>query len=394
MCGPYVIQSDEGEDKVANSADNNGDPWGRSLTAALRRWWWMPLALALLGALLGGLAGYNAPKTAEASLKVQTTASEGSGLAEAVQSAVLEASTREVYQDAAAKAGAEVKELRASSDVANVLQSSVLSVKVTERSAENAAIQANAIAESAVARSNQRLADELQTLTKTTSKLIREDTLSVRSAEEQRVMRLGGQLADSQAQLLTQSRRLTLLQAAEADQVQSVSIVMMAAMGLLGGLLAGVALALLFGGRRGKMGSLAEMRRLYPGVEFVPARELPTVVSMEAATTDRVILTGVRAPAGAVRGLIEPVSAGIRATGREVVVTDDVARFGQQSIGPDGTSNVTLLQTPMSSAIVKRAARDDRAVFLTLVRPHKTRFEWLDEHVHQFGDRSFVVVDG
>ncbi|WP_168583422.1 hypothetical protein [Gephyromycinifex aptenodytis] len=388
------MQSDEGEDKVATSADSNRDPWGRSLTATLRRWWWLPLVLALVGALLGGIAGKAAPKTAEATLKVQTTAAEGAGLAEAVQSAVMEAGTREVYQDAAAKAGVTAKDLRKDSTIVNVLQSSVLSVKVTSSTAEKAAAEANALAEAAVARSTQRLSDELETLTQTTGKLIREDTLSVRAAEEQRVMRLGGSLADSQAQLLTQSRRLTLLQAAEADQVQSVSVGMMAAMGLLGGLLAGVALALLFGGRRGKMGSIAEMRRLYPDVEFVPARELPTVMSMEAATADCVVLTGVRAPAGAVRGLVEPVTAGIRATGRDVAVTDDVARLGQQSMGHDGTPSVTVLQTPMSNAVIKRAARDDRAVLFTLVRPHKTRFEWLDEHIHQFGARSYVVVDG
>lgn len=388
------MQSDEGEDNVATPAENNRDPWGRSLMATLRRWWWMPLVLGLIGALLGGLAGITAPKTAEASLKVQTTASEGSGLAEAVQSAVMEAGTREVYQDAAGQSGVEVQDLRERSDISNVLQSSVLSVKVTDRNAEQAAAQANALAQAGVERSNQRLADELQTLTDTTSKLIRDDRLTSAAAEEQRVMRLGGQLADSQAQLLTQSRRLTLLQAAEADQVESVSPALLTGMGLLGGILAGVGLALLFGGRRGRMGSITEMRRLYPDVEFVPARELATVMSMEAATADRVVLTGVRAPAGAVRGLVEPVASGIRATGREVSVTDDVARFGQDPVGRNGRPDVTLLQTPMSSAIVKRAARDDRAVLLTLVRPHKTRFEWLDEHVHQFGDRSYVVVDG
>lgn len=376
-------------------AENNRDPWGRSLAATLRRWWWIPVVLGLVGAVVGGLAGISAPKTAEALVRVQTSNPDPQAVADAVQSAMLEASSRDVFESAAQKTGADMTTLRENAEVTAVVKTTFLSIKATDRDAETAARMANGLADAAVEASNARINDELTELTRTTGVLIKQQPLTEPDAEQQRVARLGGQLADHQGTLLMQSRRLSLLQAAEAAGAEGPSTALLGAMGLLGGVLAGGALALVFGGRRGQMTSMTEMRRVYPDLEFVPARELPTVISMEARDIDRVVLTGVRAPAGAVRGLVEPVAAGFHAGGREVAVTDDLAAFGRDSMNGNGRPRTaTLLQTPLTSAILKRAARDENAMVLVLVRPHKTRFEWLDEHVNQFGDRVCVVVDG
>lgn len=378
---------------MATSAENNRDPWGRSLTATLRRWWWIPVVLAIVGAIVGGLAGVSAPKSAEATVNVQFSSPDTDMTATAQQSALIEASSRDVFEAAANKLGMSPADLQQAAEVSAVVRTSFLSIKATDRDAEKAASMANAVADAAIAASNKRIDDELKELTRTTGVLIKSQPLADRAAEEARVARLGGQLADQQGQLVTQSRRLALLQSADANTAAGPSTVMLAAMGLLGGLLAGVALALVFGGRRGQMSSINEMRRVYPDLEFVPARELPAVVSMEADDIDRVVLTGVRAPAGAVRGLVEPVAAGFHAVGRDVAVTDDLATFGR-GVSDGRPRTVTLLQTPLTSAIVKRTARDEHAMLLVLVRPHKTRFEWLDEHVNQFGDRVCIVVDG
>lgn len=377
---------------MATTAEKNRDPWGRSLVETLRRWWWVPVAAAVVGALLGGIAGFAGPKTAEAMVRVQTQG-DNQSIAQAIQSAVLESSTREVYTTAAAAIGVDVPTLRSHSEIASVLQSSVLSIKATDRDADRAAQYANALADAAVNVSNKRIEDELKALTDTTNQLVRNQRLTDPNAEQQRIVRLGDALADSQGRLLLQSRRLALLQRAEAAQATRVSPVLLTGMGAVGGGLLGVAVALLFGGRRGTIGSIGELRRVYPELEFVPARELPTIMSMEGAATDRVVLSGVRSPAGAIRGLVEPVAAGLRAAGRDVVVTEDVAQLGTDARLLDGRLAVTILQAPLSSAIIKRAGRDERALLLVLVRPHKTRFEWLDEYVYQFGDRSYVVVD-
>lgn len=377
---------------MATSAENNRDPWGRSLTSTLRRWWWIPVVLAIVGGVVGGLAGAMAPRTAEALVHVQVTGVDTQNSANAIQSALIEASSREVYDAAAQRTGLDIATMRQNTDVAAVTNTTYLSVTATDRDPERAAALANALADSSVEASNRRINDRLSELTRTTSVLIGEQPLADPEAEEQRVIRLGAQLADQQGQMLTQSRRLTLMQGAEAGTATGVSLPLLAAMGVLGGALAGIALALLFGGRRGRMTSITEMRRVYPELEFIPARELPTVVSMEAHDLDRVVLTGVKAPAGAVRGLVEPVAAGFHAAGREVSVTDDVAGFGHSNGSRQQTA--TLLQSPLNSAIVKRAARDPHAMLLVLVRPHRTRFEWLDEHASHFGDRVCVVVDG
>lgn len=375
---------------MAKWAERNRDPWGRSLVATLRRWWWLPAALSLLGALTGGIAGASAPKTAEAIVRVQTQSSDPQGTADAVQSAMLEASSREVFT-AAAGAGGDVEALREKVDVAAIVKTTFLSIKATDRDPEVAAKLANDVAEAAVEASNKRIDDQLAELTRTTSVLIKGQKLPQADAEAQRVERLGGQLADSQGTLLMQSRRLTLLQSAQASDAEGPSTALMTLMGLIGGALGGVALALLLGGRRGAMSSADEMRRVYPELEIVRRHELDSVLALEADAVDRVVLTGVRAPAGAITALAEPVAHALRRTGREVTFTDDLSVLGRDE---QRTRGITVVQTPMSPSLLRRVGRDSRALTVVLVRPGKTRFEWLDEHIDSFGDRVCVVVDG
>ena len=379
---------------MAKMAENNIDPWGRSLGETLRRWWWVPALLALVGGIIGGAAGVTSPKSAEALLRVQSTSDNPDALSRATQSAMSELGTQEVYAQAAKARGTDAATLRSGTEIAVVANSMLLSVTSTADTAANAAADANAIAQAGVTVSASRLQSDLTALTRSTETLIGSSQLRDVQAEQQRVIRLGGQLADSQGTLLTQSRQLSLLQPADSTQVRSASPVLLAGMGLIGGATLGVALTLLFGGRRGRMNSMREMRRLYPDIEFIPARDVPAIMSMEAGSADRIVLSGVRVPAGAVRGLVDPVTAGVHAAGRAAHVTEDVAQFGVPHDGPDGDRSVTVLQTPLSGTIVKRVARDPHSVLMVLVRPHKTRFEWLDEHATQFGDRTYVVVDG
>lgn len=380
---------------MATGAENNIDPWGRSLTETLRRWWWIPAILALVGAVIGGAAGLNSPKESSALLRVQITSDNPDATTQAVQSAMSELGTNEVFTAAAGKAGVTAGVLRSHTEILAVPNSTSISVKVTAPDAAAAANEANAVAQAGIQAASTRLQNQLSAMTDSTEALIGDSRLADKQAEAQRVMRLGGQLADAQSALLTQSRQLTLLQSADAGAASATSPVLLAGMGFIGGGLAGIALTLLFGGRRGRMGSMREMRRLYPDIEFIPARDVPAVMSMEAGSADRIVLSGVRVPAGAVRSLVDPVTSGVHAVGRDVVVTEDVAQFGTDPKTNGGIDpSVTVLQTPLSGAIVKRVARDPRSVLMVLVRPHKTRFEWLDEHAAQFGDRTYVVVDG
>ena len=379
---------------MANLAENNADPWGRSLIETLRRWWWVPMMLAVLGAGVGLAAGVNSPKTAEALLAVHISSDNPDALSRAATSAVTEVSTQEVYAGAAQARGGNAAGLRSRSQVLVVPDSTVLAVRVTADTADNAAADANELAKAAVNQSARRLQNDLRSLTTSTETLIAQQGLRDAQAERTRITQLGGALASSQQSLLTQSRQLSVLQTASADTASSTSPVLMGLLGAIGGGFLGLALTMLFGGRRGRINSMREMRRLYPNLEFTPARDVPAIMSMEAASADRVVLSGVRVPAASVRALVDPVDAGVHAAGRDSHITEDVAQFGAEHYGRDGHRQVTVLQTPLSGAIVKRVARDPRSVLMVLVRPHKTRFEWLDEHAAQFGDRTYVVVDG
>ena len=379
---------------MASPALTNIDPWGRSLGETLRRWWWVPAAFALVGAVIGGLIGAGSPSSVTSLLRVQSTASNGDGLNQAAQSALTEMGTTEVFSRAAQQIGTSEAELRPRTKLTTVPESLILQVEVSAPSPEEAVRDANAVAQAGVAASSERVANELSSLTASTAEVIRGQRLADQNAETQRVGRLGAALAENQSSTLAQSRQLTVLQPAAPEAVTSTSRVMLILLGAIGAGLVGVALALFFGGRRGRMSKLGEMRRLYPNLEFIPARDVPAVLSMEVPAPERVVITGVRAPVAAIRSLIDPVAEGLKATGRDIVVTQNVAKYGaSQSGGAVRGAPATVLETGLSAAIVKRVARDPEALMLVLVRPHKTRFEWLDEYSGQFGDRTYIVVD-
>ena len=379
---------------MASPALTNIDPWGRSLGETLRRWWWVPAAFALVGAVIGGLIGSGSPSSVASLLRVQSTANNGDGLNQAAQSALTEMGTSEVFSRAANETGLTEADLRARTKLTTVPESLILQVEVSAPSPEEAVRDANAVTQAGVAASNERVANELSSLTASTAEVIRAQKLADQNAETQRVGRLGAALAENQSSTLAQSRQLTVLQPAVAGAATSTSRVMLILLGAVGAGLVGIALALFFGGRRGRMSKLGEMRRLYPNLEFIPARDVPAVLSMEVPTPQRVVITGVRAPLAAIRSLIDPVAEGLKAAGRDIIVTQNVAKYGASQSAPASAGGpATVLETGLSTAIVKRVARDPEALLLVLVRPHKTRFEWLDEYSGQFGDRTYVVVD-
>lgn len=325
-------------------------------------------------------------------MRVQSTANNGDGLNQAQSTALTEMGTSEVFQAAAQQIGVTETQLRARTEIAAVPNSLMIEVAVTAPSAEEAARDANAFAEAASAKSTERVTNELASLTQATGEIIQRSNLNNTIAEQNRLGTLGQELAAAQSRTLSESRQVTVIQPATAEAATGTSRAMLILLGAVGLGMIGVALALLFGGRRGKMRRLGEMRRLYPQLEFIPARDVPAVLSMEVPTPERVVVTGVRTPVANIRSLVDPVAEGLAAVGREAVVTQNVATYGaSQSAGRTG-GPVTVLETGLSTAIVKRVARDPEAVLMVLVRSGKTRFEWLDEYAGQLGDRTYIVV--
>lgn len=378
---------------MANPAVTNVDPWGRSLGETLRRWWWVPVLFAILGAVIGGMVGSGSPSTATALLRVQSTANNGDGLNQAQTTALTEMGTSEVFQAAAQQIGATEPQLRERTEIAAVPNSLTIEVAVTGASPEEAARDANAFAEAAATASSSRVTEELAALTQATGQVIAGSNLNNSIAEQNRLGTLGSELAAAQSRTLSESRQVSVIQPATVEAASTTSRSMLILLGAVGLGMVGIALALLFGGRRGRMRRLSEMRRLYPGLEFIPARDVPAVLSMEVPTPERVVVTGVRAPAAAIHEMVDPVAEGLRSVGRDAVVTQNVATYGaSQSTRTATVAPVTVLETGLSTAIVKRVARDPDAVLMVLVRPGRTRFEWLDEYARQFGERTYIVV--
>ena len=201
---------------MADVADSNIDPWGRSLSETLRRWWWIPTTLALLGVLVGVAAGLNSPKSATAIVSVQITSENPDALRQATQSAMTEVSTQEVFSNAATARNNNPTALRSRSEISIVPDSTMLAIKVTADTADAAAADANALAKAGVDQSASRMQNQLKALTQNTETLISGQGLRDTQAERTRITQLGGALAQSQQNLLTQSRQLTLLQSASA----------------------------------------------------------------------------------------------------------------------------------------------------------------------------------
>ena len=186
------------------------DPWGRSVLNALRRWIIVPIVLALVGAAAGLVAGSMAKPSAEALLRVDSSAVDGTAMKMVQESSMLEMDTAPVYNAAANKTGTTPADLRARTEIAAIPDSQLITVTVTAATAVDAVQQADAIAAAAIDINQNRIDTELEQLTDSTRDLITNSRLSNTSAEQARVSRLGDTLGQNQSNLVVGSRNLVL----------------------------------------------------------------------------------------------------------------------------------------------------------------------------------------
>ena len=191
------------------------DPWGRSVVYAVRRWVFIPILLAALGAVTGGLVGTAARPSAEALVSVRSTALDGAGLERAAESAALAIGRRSLFKVAGEKAGADPDDLRSRTKVGVKPGTQIISVTVTAGTSEQAVGEATAVAVAAVQLGSAGIPDELDQVTEEVRKLIRGHALANPDAERARLARLGDELATRQGGVLANGQQLTLLQEAE-----------------------------------------------------------------------------------------------------------------------------------------------------------------------------------
>ena len=362
------------------------DPWGRSVVYAVRRWVFIPILLAALGAVTGGLVGTAARPSAEALVSVRSTALDGAGLERAAESAALAIGRRSLFTVAGGEASADPDDLRSRTKVGVKPGTQIISVTVTAGTSEQAVGEATAVAVAAVQLGSAGIPDELDQVTEEVRKLIRGHALANPDAERARLARLGDELATRQGGVLANGQQLTLLQEAEPARLVPATPVLVT-MGALVGMLLGLGLTQLLGVRRGTVQSGRELSQLYPEASVIRSADLRGMLDMEPRIKT-VILAGVRRSGEDLVRVTERVRQSLILDGHVVVVRD-------ASPSPDEPANghINIVPTTLNETVLRRSARDDGTLLIVPVQPRVTRLEALDVFAPRLNDRSYLLVD-
>lgn len=366
----------------------------------LRRWFVIPVAMAVLGAALAALVGTRAQPTAELLLSLQTSNPDTQTQDRQITSAIQAVSTRSVFEAAARSTGTNPTDLRQRTRITAVSNSLVLAVNVTAATSAQAVREAKAIAAAALQQDQNRTNEALRRLRNDTVKLMTDPSSQVgnKSAERARVQRLGDELAGNQSNLVSGNGTLSVLEDAEPTNGLTSPLVL-GALGAAGGGVLGLALALFIGFRRGKVGSVRELRRLYPDLPVLEPNELGALLLIEAASMSTIIIAGVRNSPKMLQEVAGVVGERLAQAGREVTLVDGavapapVPGRGGPGSGYTLTRDMTVLTSPLNRSLVRQAARDTSTMLIIVIEPQATRLDWLEEYAGTgFGDRTYLLL--
>jgi len=284
--------------------------WGGDLVNALRRWWFLPLLLAAVGAAGAASVASEVQPSATAVVRVESPALDGSGIERSVRQAAVEFGTTSVLTAAGTRTP--VTELRKRTQIAASGDSQTISITVTAPTAAEAVTQANAIAKAGVANSLARTNASLKAATRAASQALTTNRLSNSKAERARVARVGDQLATRQSDISGGIERYSVAQSAELAPA-GLGAKLLALVGAIsGGVLGGLA-ALLLGARRGSLRSAAEAARTYPGLAVMGVDDVVALArSRWLGAAEMVVLTlpgGRHDPAEVAAGLRDRLQA-------------------------------------------------------------------------------------
>jgi hypothetical protein len=370
---------------MTSNATESPDAWGRSVLTAARRWVYIPLVLAMVGAVTGSYVGSSVRPSAEALLLVKSAAIDGQGMERDVESEALKLNTQTLF-DLAAKPGDTANDLRARTKIGARPNTQIIYVRITAPTTAQAVREASAVANTAVDQVSAGVPAQLEQVTDETRKLIKDQKLPTNDAERARLARLGDDLAGRLSAVLDRSQQLGLLQSGEPTRLVP-STPILVAMGGLAGALLGLALARLLGVRRGTIKSGRELSQLYPDAAVIAPGELENMITIEPKART-VFLAGVRRGTQELDLLTETVRRSLTSSGRDVFV-----RTGAPSIDQPTNGHIDLIPTTLSATVLRRTARDDGALLIVSIQPKVTRLEALDALVPQLSERAYLLVD-
>lgn len=341
---------------------------------SLTRWYFIPLGLAAVAALVGGLSASLTRPTAEALVSITTTQTDATAMARVSETTVREMRTEAVYKEASRTLGesSDPYELSDRTRIAAVPSTMMISVQVMADSTDRAGAEANAII-AAVQKLEQDAVDaELERVTASIRKVMtsRDAKVADPQAEQTRVARLGGSLADSQAAVVTTDNQLTVVQSARGVSAGVGPITLALACGIGGGLL-GVGIALLLGARSGKVRSLAKLKQIYPQVPVIGPGLLTDVLAVEGDQIGTILVSGTADSRERLIGLRDQIAV-------------------QVLSNPVSGRDLSVLAAPLSDAVVRRVNSDPSVLLVVGVDPTTARLEDLIG-LGRLGSRAYLL---
>lgn len=390
-------------------------PGGLSLwrvTRALRRWFAVPVILAIVAAALGAGVASLAQPTAETRLMVQTTTQDASAMQRIMETAVQQTSTSSVFAAAAKASGADPEDLRSRTRVAAVPNSLVLTVTVTAADPERAVRESQAVASAAVSASAAQTQAELDRLTEATLALLNDPDAKADNptAERARIARLGDELAGNQSNLVANSDELMIIEG-PISSGPTISTTTLGALAAAGGAMLGMLLVVLVGYGRGPV-VVRDLPHLYPETTILAPHQVPTVLALETDPVDTIIIGGTHTSSAVMEAISQSICDAVVLTGGNAYLSGQArpvlgpweaneavppAPVHNQTIGTRRATRaredmVSVIPTDLNQVVMRRTLQSPGSLLFIIVEPGTTRLEWLDRFLSKESDRIHLLV--
>jgi hypothetical protein len=301
-----------------------------TIASAARRWWPVVVTMALLGGLLGVAASSNPTYTSTALVRILSLTPDGQGFENAQQTALLLMQTDEVFQRAAEIVGEDSAALRSRTAVTRVTETDLLEIEVAGKSQAQTVREAGSIASAGRELMQDLSKDQVAQAALSSDRAIVSGVLPNGAAELARQQELGKAAGTRQDVGLATALSLSPVgtpQSTRAGLPRSIAV----AIGILVGLLLGIAGAWLYGRRFGRLRRVGDVRTALPNAGVIDGGRLAGVAHRYSERSKSLIsVLALTEAAPALRELTSTLEAELRTEGRKpyTLQTSDL-RVGQ-----------------------------------------------------------------
>lgn len=315
-----------------------------AIASAARRWWPVVVTMALLGGLLGVAASSNPTYTSTALVRILSLTPDGQGFENTQQTALLLMQTDEVFQRAAEIVGEDSAALRTRTAVTRVTETDLLEIDVAGKSQAQTVREAGSIASAGRELMQDLSKDQVAQAALSSDRAIVSGVLPNGAAELARQQELGKAAGTRQDVGLATALSLSPVgtpQSTRAGLPRSIA----AAIGILVGLLLGIAGAWLYGRRFGRLRRVGDVRTALPNAGVIDGGRLAGVAHRYSERSKSLIsVLALPEAATALRELTTTLDAELRTDGRRpyTLQTSDlrVGQAGRAEAGGGGEAHV------------------------------------------------------